>query len=339
MEKLFLGAKLLFIPCQENDYKPRFLESEHLFHYVLLLLILKIISISFIFYLPKSMFFADLTKTALIELTNKERSASGVSVLIENPTLNQAAYEKAKDMISQGYFSHWSPTNVSPWYWFKKSGYSYKMAGENLAIGFFDSEEVVRAWLNSPSHKANILNPNFQEIGIAVLKGNFQGSETTVVVQLFGTPLASNAKKNVVSKTTPAPTLQTTPTSSPEITPTPVEENQAPAVAGKEEEKVPAEILGTEFQITNPSLGIKKPSFKFSFLKFMMLDYPKILQQIIFYSLLLVLMVFLLNIFIKIQIQDKRLLCRATSIIALLILFLLTDKQLIIQLIPHNLLI
>ena len=92
MNKLLLRVKILFIPSAENEYKPRFLESDILFHYILALLILKLIAISFIFYFPKTVFFADLTKTTLIELTNQERQTLGLPVLKENLKLNQAAY-------------------------------------------------------------------------------------------------------------------------------------------------------------------------------------------------------------------------------------------------------
>ena len=342
MNKLLLRVKILFIPCEENSYKPHFLESEHLFHYVLALLVLKLIALVFIVYFPKTIFFADLTKTALIDLTNKERSALGVSTLTENSTLNQAAYEKARDMLSSDYFSHWSPAGTSPWYWFKKAGYSYKLAGENLAIGFLDSEEVVNAWLNSPSHRENLLNSNFREIGIAVLRGNFQGSDTAVVVQLFGSPLKETVKPKETAEKKPlaiTPTPKAIISPSPQITPSPLEQSPAPGIAGEEEGGMSAGVLGSEFQLTSPQIELEKPSIKFSFLKFMMLDYPEILQKIIFYSLLLVILAFILNIFIKIHIQDKRLIFRATTIIALLILFFITNKELIIQIIPHNLLI
>jgi len=348
MKKIINRVKILFIPCEENSYKSHFLESEHLFHGVLVLLALKLIAILFIVWFPKTIFFADLTKTALINLTNQERSTMGVSTLAENSVLNQAAYEKAKDMFSSDYFSHWSPAGVSPWYWFKKAGYSYKMAGENLAIGFLDSGEVVNAWLNSPSHRENLLNSNFREIGIAVLSGNFQGSDTTVVVQLFGSPLKATPKAQETKNppaggekkplaTTPTPKATISP--SPQLTPTPLEQSPAPVVAGGEQGGVAAGVLGSNFQITNPQTEIENPSLELRFLKFMMLDYPDILQRIIFYSLILVMLVFILNIFIKIHIQDARLIFRATTIIALLILFSITSKELIIQLIPHNLLI
>jgi hypothetical protein len=351
VKKILKKAKILFIPCEENKYKPRFLESQVLFYWILSLLILKLIAISFIYYFPKTVFFADLTKTALIQLTNQERQSLGLPTLKENPQLTQAAYQKAADMLAQDYFSHWSPTGVSPWYWFKKEGYNYQIAGENLAIGFLDSDEVVRAWLNSPSHRDNLLNPNFQEIGLAVLKGDFQGSETTVVVQLFAKPISK----------APAPAAVSTP--SVEATKIIPKEKEPPKVTkvteGIQEEK-PAKIseenlggqatkpetipvvgseVASEFQLVTTQPETEKSGPSLNFFKFMSLDYPDILQKIIFYSLLLITLSLILNIFIKIHIQDKRLILKTTVFIVLLILFVLSDKELIINLIPHNLLI
>ncbi|MFA0783493.1 CAP domain-containing protein, partial [Fervidibacter sacchari] len=89
---------------------------------------------------------------------NAERRERKLPPLSENPILNQSAYLKAKDILDKDYFSHFSPDGLSPWYWFKLSGYDYQFAGENLAIGFLDSKEVHDALMSSPTHKQNILN-------------------------------------------------------------------------------------------------------------------------------------------------------------------------------------
>src|SRR6185436_7850636 len=104
-------------------------------------------------------------------------------------TLNKAAMAKAQDMVKNGYFAHESPQGISPWYWFKQAGYVYKYAGENLAVGFVDSKTVYDAWFNSPSHKANLLNKNYTQVGTAIVSG-FDGN-SIVVVQEFGRPLAT----------------------------------------------------------------------------------------------------------------------------------------------------
>ena len=92
-------------------------------------------------------------------------------------------------MARYSYFAHSSPTGITPWYWFTKSGYRFIYAGENLAINFSDSGAVNQAWMNSPGHRSNILNINFTEIGIATAEGMYQGQPTTYVVQMFGKPI------------------------------------------------------------------------------------------------------------------------------------------------------
>jgi hypothetical protein len=95
---------------------------------------------------------------------------------------------KGEDMVTKGYFAHNSPEGVTPWHWFQEAGYSFLYAGENLAINFTDAEDVEQAWLNSPKHRANILNASFQEIGIATVPGTYNDSPTIYIVQMFGTP-------------------------------------------------------------------------------------------------------------------------------------------------------
>jgi hypothetical protein len=125
----------------------------------------------------------------LTDLTNSERQAVGLSTLKINPYLQEAARRKANDMAIKGYFAHTSPSGITPWHWFGEAGYRYQYAGENLAVNFTDSKDVESAWMRSPSHRANILNKNYTEIGIATSKGTFGGRETTFVVQMFGRPV------------------------------------------------------------------------------------------------------------------------------------------------------
>ncbi|MBI3631369.1 MAG: hypothetical protein HY219_00690 [Candidatus Staskawiczbacteria bacterium] len=187
-ERIIFYTKLLFVPFEANNFRPRFLRNNMLLYGVICLLIIKIISIVVFINFPKNIFFADITKNDLISLVNQKRLSLGVLPLIENQKLDQAALLKAQDMLTKDYFSHQSPSGVTPWYWFSKAGYNYKYAGENLAIGFLNSEDVYRAWVNSASHKENIINPNYKEVGTAVLTGEFKGNNATVIVQLFGNP-------------------------------------------------------------------------------------------------------------------------------------------------------
>jgi hypothetical protein len=124
----------------------------------------------------------------VVDLTNEEREANNAAPLIRNATLDEAARRKAQHMAELEYFAHFSPSGVSPWHWFDQVGYVYAHAGENLAIHFTDSDEVVEAWMNSPAHRANIVDGKYTEIGVGTAKGTFEGYDTVYVVQLFGTP-------------------------------------------------------------------------------------------------------------------------------------------------------
>ena len=132
--------------------------------------------------------FAAVISAVLVDLANADRQDSGAGTLAVNDKLTAAAQAKANDMATKGYFSHNGPDGREPWIWIQKAGYDYQYAGENLAIQFSDSIAVERAWLASPSHRANLLNEQFSEIGIATAYGTYQGQSTTFVVQMFGTP-------------------------------------------------------------------------------------------------------------------------------------------------------
>jgi hypothetical protein len=157
------------------------------FGIVVFLFALKLISLCFVYVSPNNVFFADVSRYTLINLTNQTRANSGLSGLKEDWRLNQAANLKARDILAYDYFAHTSPSGKTPWYWLDRAGYNYQTAGENLAIDFLDSGELFSAWYASPAHRDNIVNSKFKDIGIAVVTGEFEGKRTTVVVQFFGT--------------------------------------------------------------------------------------------------------------------------------------------------------
>jgi len=176
----------MFVPSQKNLWKPHIFRPKNLFGLAVILLVIKFVIFSWLVYLPRTNNFAIVTSSRLIGLTNQARVEQGLEPLEISSKLTEAAEKKAMDMINQNYFAHTSPDGLSPWYWVSKAGYKYSAAGENLAKGFSESEYVYQAWMNSPSHKANILNKNYQDIGIAVVRGKINGKETTIAVQFFG---------------------------------------------------------------------------------------------------------------------------------------------------------
>jgi len=176
----------------------KIIKSNILLYCVILVLVLRIAVVAVSINFPQNIFFADITKSVLLNLVNQTRESAGLPALAENQKLNQAAQLKAENMVQEQYFNHVSPTGVTPWFWFSKAEYNYKYAGENLAIGFFESEEVFNAWLNSPLHKDNLMNANYKEIGTAVLKG-FGQNNAIIVVQLFGSQKAKVAQLEPVN--------------------------------------------------------------------------------------------------------------------------------------------
>lgn len=109
----------------------------------------------------------------VVELTNAERAKVGLNPLEMYSPLMAAAKAKSQDMANLGYFSHTSPTYGSPFDQMRAAGIQYKAAGENIAQGQRTPEQVVNAWMNSPGHRANILNPNFTHIGVGFVENGY----------------------------------------------------------------------------------------------------------------------------------------------------------------------
>lgn len=134
---------------------------------------------------------AVLLSNKIVQETNLQRQENGLQSLQENYLLADAAVAKANDMLVKQYFEHVSPAGISPGQLVQTYGYDYIVAGENLILGNFSSErEVVDDWMVSPGHRANILNERFSEIGVAVVKGSYEGRTVWVGVQEFGLPLS-----------------------------------------------------------------------------------------------------------------------------------------------------
>lgn len=130
-----------------------------------------------------------LTQSGVIELTNNARSQNGATPLAENAQLDLAAKNKLDDMFTQQYFDHISPQGNGPGYVVSQAGYNYLVVGENLAMGGFANDtDLVNAWMASPGHRANILNHDFVDIGVAVGQGTYQGKTVWIAVQEFGRP-------------------------------------------------------------------------------------------------------------------------------------------------------
>ena len=142
------------------------------------------------------------TKEKIIAQTNIQRyDNEGLLPLVENSKLDAAALAKAQDMFKNQYFEHISPSGVDPGSLVKSSGYDYIVTGENLILGNFESEQaIVQAWMDSPGHRANILNNRFTEIGVAIIKGTYEGRTVWIGVQEFGLSLSACQQADVYLK-------------------------------------------------------------------------------------------------------------------------------------------
>ncbi len=203
MNKALKFLKHLFIPHKHNDFKPHFFRELSVTVITGVLIVVLAFSVGSNIYIERNNLVATVLPAVLVDLTNTARTSDNELPLTRNSVLDRAAQMKANDMAQYNYFAHTSPIGVTPWYWFDKVGYYFIYAGENLAINFDESSDVETAWLNSPGHRANILNTKFTEIGIATAQGMYQGNQTTYVVQMFGTPSIPTAEVETPANVTP----------------------------------------------------------------------------------------------------------------------------------------
>lgn len=142
-----------------------------------------------------------LTQEGTISLTNAERAKNGLPALKESLNLDASARAKVLDMFQNQYFAHNSPIGLGVGELAKNAGYDFLIIGENLALGNFENDQaLVQAWMDSPGHRANILNTNYQEIGVAVGKGVFEQKITWLAVQHFGRPVSACPQPDAVLK-------------------------------------------------------------------------------------------------------------------------------------------
>ena len=222
--------KEFFVPCKKNKYKPYLLGKVAIAIYSIFLILVN--SFGSLIGIPQA-YASTITSTNIISLTNQSRSAGGLSTLSNNTKLASAALAKANNMFELQYWDHYGPNGESPWQFIKATGYDYVYAGENLARGFRTAEGVHEAWMASETHRANIMSSNYKDIGVSVVTGVLEGSQTILVVQMFG-------NLNMPSSSTPV-----------EVTDTEEEESTS-----QEETSTPTEIGQIKaIMITQPHTG------------------------------------------------------------------------------------
>lgn len=192
--------KKYFIPHDGNDHHPYALRYASIRNALVLVLVFQITNSLILPLVERDINIRARTQLAavlpviLANLTNTERQNQKLEPLQTNELLNRAAALKAQDMAQKGYFAHISPDGTTPWYWLDTVGYKYKYAGENLAIDFINSEDVTTAWMNSPTHRANIIKDKYSEVGTATATGMYQGHQTIFVVQVYARPVTDKNK-------------------------------------------------------------------------------------------------------------------------------------------------
>jgi len=195
----------IFLPHEQNNWRPKSLHYNYLTTIVAFLLI---VNVAFKFAVkewPSNILgvSVNISTNALLNSTNAERLKYGLNPLQLNDKLNQAAAAKANDVFAKNYWAHYAPDGTSPWHWFQTSNYRYVYAGENLAKDFSEDQAVVQAWMNSETHRQNILKPEYEDIGFAVVEGVLQDQPTVLIVQLFGKEEGSALAKAPVAESEP----------------------------------------------------------------------------------------------------------------------------------------
>lgn len=187
-------AKKALVPHKENQFRPHLIRAQGLAA-VLVIALLAQVTYSFFTtgHLGVLGRVSNIQTVELLNDTNAERTAEGLSELRLNNELSQAAFLKAQNMFSEQYWAHVSPSGAQPWKWFGDVGYNYSYAGENLAKNYPTARATVNAWMNSETHRKNILKQEYVDVGFAVVDGELNGQDTTLVVALYGAPVTTAA--------------------------------------------------------------------------------------------------------------------------------------------------
>lgn len=202
---LVTGFRHFFIPHQTNNHRAKALHVDMLLVYILLFALFNLGIRAAHKVVPDILGYAtDINVQQLLAGTNAKRQEAGLSPLTLSSTLSVAAANKAADMFAKNYWAHNSSTGATPWDFVAGAGYRYTVAGENLAKNFSTSQGVVDAWMASPSHRANILKPNYRDIGLAVVNGTLNGEETTLVVEMLGATAGELVAASPTPPTQPA---------------------------------------------------------------------------------------------------------------------------------------
>lgn len=190
-----------FIASAQNNYKPAALSYKAMIVYGILLLVLRL----FLGSLKAEA--TAIESNALMAMINEERTNRNLNALFTNSALLKAASLKSQDMLARDFFAHVDPDGNYVWPKIIAAGYTpYKLLGENLAVDFSTAEGMIKAWLDSPTHRANLLHKEFVDQGLSAQFGDFQERYTNVTTSLFGSlTQIIKSKKIARAPVTPPP--------------------------------------------------------------------------------------------------------------------------------------
>ncbi|MEK7497265.1 conserved membrane hypothetical protein [Candidatus Roizmanbacteria bacterium] len=191
MEKIKTFIHRLFVPHEENNFRAKSLHTDFLTVYLVIAFLMMIAFKQGSIHNVLG-FATDISIDKIYQLINEQRQKNNLPTLVLNSNLSLAAQRKAENMFTENYWSHYSPSGKTPWDFILGAGYKYEYAGENLAKNFLFSNGVVDAWMNSATHRDNLLKREYTEVGYAVVNGILNGEQTTLVIQELGKPMAGS---------------------------------------------------------------------------------------------------------------------------------------------------
>ena len=312
------NLKDFFIPHEGNNHKPKSLHPKSLATYVFFALCIKIIATGVLFFVypdPASM--ARIVANEMIQFANDAREENNLPALAVNDVLVNSATQKGNDMLLREYFAHDTPDGKKPWNFINKKEYDYVFAGENLAMDFVSGVMIHEAFMKSPSHRRNILDPDYKEIGVAVVSGKMFGNDTDILVMFFGTQrhellAMENAKKITSSVSNVVETSLPNNTASPATTPRITEEENIITDAGLSEGII---VLGSKENQPNEIINFIIEWMNVLFIAF----------------ILYIGMCLILNIFVKFKVQHQSLILQSFVVISLIMALLVTKLHFIEQ--------
>lgn len=294
-----------FIPHHHNSHWPHILRPKALLSYGVFLILVKLAAAGILFIsFPDQARLSQEIIDQMLKFTNQTREEYGLPPLNINAQLSKSANIKAQDMANKGYFSHYTPEGYAPWYFIDENEYNYQLAGENLAMNFTKASVVQQAFMASPGHRENILHPDFEDIGLAVVYTEMEGRPTQIMVEYFGR-LQQQSGLARVSSEKPSPT----PTATTNIDLLSISENPEAKIAGETTES------GTNknFSFSKELIIFQSASENSSMLNRI---YNLTHSLFIFFFVFLAISL-LINIIVKINIQHGRLILQSLLVIVL----------------------